>query len=49
MGTTLRCRAWLQTHRIGYVLTVAKTTMFPAALGVRAVRMPATTADASMP
>jgi hypothetical protein len=36
MGTILRCGALLQAHRIGYVLAVAKTTMFPTAPGVRA-------------
>jgi hypothetical protein len=35
MGTILRCWALLQAHRIGYVLAVAKTTMFPPP-GVRA-------------
>jgi hypothetical protein len=47
MGTILRCGALLQAHRIGYVLAVAKTTMFPPHRAYVLVRMPVTTADAS--
>jgi hypothetical protein len=36
MRTILSRLAWLQTLRIGYVLAVAKTTMFPTTLDVRA-------------
>src|SRR5260370_1202321 len=43
MGTILSCQGWLQTHRSGYVLAVAKTTMPPAPgrRGPRARLLPA--------
>src|SRR5260221_7501451 len=43
METILSCQGWLQTHRSGYVLAVAKTTMPPAPgrRGPRARLLPA--------